>query len=374
MNNNFFLGESSSQVIVVMPCLNEEKKLANTCASLGFGIGKDKTPKNCILILVDNNSTDATAQIANHVKQNSIIDSVFIKFEKDKGYVFARHSGNLLAKLIADANNWNPENVLILQADADTLYSENYAFFMQKGSSSFGSNFLIEARIEPCNTSNTTLKSYLDLCMKIDKKFFAFFNAENYFDFIIDDKVAGYLLSDYIEWGGHIREYSISGEEQFAETTRLYIKSKSYDAKRGTIDDAFAIHSMRKIFFNPILHLASAGFPRGDKWNSKFQQINLTIEQLTSFPYSKYVELAIQSRKLTLIAIFYMLPLHINKILAVNPDEKFSVLNNYIIPHLPKRTADDLKFRPGYFLQDAFEITERCELEISLFCNKVEAF
>jgi glycosyltransferase involved in cell wall biosynthesis len=47
---------------VVMPCLNEQDGLAASCRSLGFGSAQ-LPPERCLLVLVDNGSTDSTLDI-----------------------------------------------------------------------------------------------------------------------------------------------------------------------------------------------------------------------------------------------------------------------------------------------------------------------
>ena len=48
---------------IVMPCLNEERELVATCASLGFGPGVATDNPDGTLVLVDNGSTDRTPEL-----------------------------------------------------------------------------------------------------------------------------------------------------------------------------------------------------------------------------------------------------------------------------------------------------------------------
>ena len=65
-------------------------------------------------------------------------------------------------------------------------------------------------------------------------------------EIIIDDKVAGYRLSDYLAWGGHRREYDLQGDEIHAETSRLYLRGKMRGADRVRAAGALAFPSRRK--------------------------------------------------------------------------------------------------------------------------------
>src|SRR5262245_31282857 len=112
------------RVVLVIPCLNEEENLANTCASLGFGTGKDVSPLGVVLFLIDNGSSDSTIAIAEQLKLNSRENTVFVGHESERGFVPPRHRGNLMAKELAHSMNWNLEDILILQADADTHYAD----------------------------------------------------------------------------------------------------------------------------------------------------------------------------------------------------------------------------------------------------------
>ena len=101
-------------VSVVIPAYNEEKVLATCLESLI----KQNTTKNFEVILVDNNSTDATRSIAETYKSKLHLR---ILNEKTKGRGSARSAGFAAAK-----------GSLILSTDADTIVPENWIFLLTK--------------------------------------------------------------------------------------------------------------------------------------------------------------------------------------------------------------------------------------------------
>src|ERR1700733_4918339 len=186
------------QIIIVMPCYNEEDNLVKAWQSFGFGISGQSTLHDVILIIVDNNSTDSTMKVANVIKEKSSDGSVYVVFEGEQGYVPARHRGNLLAVTIAEKLNLKIEDVLILQADADTIYSNGYVDFIKAAALQYGHNFLFEARVSYPPDFLSDYASYFNLCSISDAKYQNLFDSINH-DYIVDDKVSGYWLSDYIK-------------------------------------------------------------------------------------------------------------------------------------------------------------------------------
>ena len=354
------LGEIKA--IVVIPCFNEEQNLFDTCASLGFGIGNHLTPESVFLILINNNSTDSTAEIAEKIKLNSAGDTVILVSEKEQGFVPARHRGNQVANELAESYNWNINEVLILQADADTIYSPNYIREMRSKAKTAGENVFIEARSEFPHSFKLQYKSYIDLCDGIDGKFMKLFSSKFNDDIIVDDKVIGYRLADYFNWGGHIREYNKSGEEIYAETTRLYIRAKAKGAGRVLVDEACAFHSVRKILRNPALHLATAGFPREASWNRQWEvrhPDNIDLSILPSHINNPTVKEAIKIREKHLVALFCVLPIHVKHVTREKPENEVASFIDLIIPLLPERTLNDLSSHPSIFLIDVLNLIKK---------------
>jgi glycosyltransferase involved in cell wall biosynthesis len=123
-------------VAVVVPCLNEEQNVVATCRSLGFGVGGYH---NGALILVDNGSTDHTLEVARNIQASARAESVHVVEEQDRGFVPARARGVQVVCEVATARGLTNTSVLIIQADADTLYDSHYVELM------------IEAAVRPTN-------------------------------------------------------------------------------------------------------------------------------------------------------------------------------------------------------------------------------
>ncbi len=136
-------------VAVVLPCLDEEATLQETCECLGFTkAAEDRRTTKSFLFIIDNGSTDGTLDVAKEIQRTALPESVFIGQEQERGYVPPRHTGNLLVKTFAQVNNLNLDQILILQADADTYYGAGYIESMRRTSQALGSNVLLEGFAE----------------------------------------------------------------------------------------------------------------------------------------------------------------------------------------------------------------------------------
>jgi glycosyltransferase involved in cell wall biosynthesis len=97
------------KISVIIPAFNEEKFLGNCLFSL-----KEQDFKDFEIIVVDNNSTDKTAEIAK--KFGAILVS-----EKNQGVAFARNRGAKIAK-----------GEILAFTDADTILPKNWLLRIQK--------------------------------------------------------------------------------------------------------------------------------------------------------------------------------------------------------------------------------------------------
>lgn len=360
-------------VAIVLPFLNEQETLANTCRSLGFGTGANSTPRGTTLFLIDNGSTDDSADIAKTVKGTSLDGRVVIGYESERGYVPPRHRGNMLARELAHSMDRSEHDVLILQADADTLYSEGYIEGLRSVMQAKRANVLVEACTAYPPEFKAAYPAYIQLCDKVDEALATLF-APPSADVIVDDKVSGYRLGDYFGWGGHQREYAASGDEIHAETSRLYMRAMSKGAERIRVDSALAYPSLRKVFQEPALHFASAGFPREARWNEKWQETYsgpTTIDDFCRHISHREVQRAIQVREQHLIAIFSVLPIHINYSIKEFISPETSELAAVVLPLLPRRTIDDLVRGPGLFISDVFELMERHGVDLLGECRRL---
>lgn len=346
---------TSFHVAIVLPFHNEQSLLDATCRSLGFGLGLNTSPQNTTLILIDNASTDESFRIAEEVQQRSAPESVVLGSESERGYVPPRHRGALIAQTRQAASNLEREPLLILQADADTLYRPGYIEAMRRAAESAGSNVLLEAGTHYPLDFAQQHSTYLELCNAVDSCVEKWFTPFDH-DVIVDDKVSAYRLSDYFAWGGHQREYSLAQNEIYAETSRMYLRAKASKAVRGRVD-ATAEPSMRRLLERPSLHFATAGFPREHSWSNRWQieyDGPKTLIEFYNNVLHPEVQRAIRVRKMHLLALFAILPLHVGGCLRGDRCET-SDLARLVLPILPQRDAQDLQ-HPSVFLTDVFEL------------------
>lgn len=356
-------------VALVVPCLNEEKNLAATCASLGFGTGKDSPPARALLFLIDNGSSDSTVAVAERIRSDSEPDTVFVGHEPERGYVPPRRRGNLMMEELARSKGWDAGDVLMLQADADTGYTPGYVASMRAAAELHGPGVMIEACVAYPPAFQAEYPEYVRLCEEVDGEFVRLFARDLSDDDLVDDKVSGYRLSDYLGWGGHRREYTAGGEEIHAETARLYMRARAGGARRARAggarreraSDALAFHSPRKVLEDPALHMATAGFPREASWNARWREKYdgpATLRELCDQPRYPEVLKAVRVREEHLLALLGVLPVHVDRTLVEISSVETAEFADVVLPLLPRRTRDDLLSRPGVFLTDVFGLME----------------
>jgi hypothetical protein len=349
-----------SVVAVVLPCLNEEESLLSTCRSLGFGTsGVDQAPQ-AVLIIVDNGSTDNTISVAREIQNACLPGTVIIGREKERGYVPPRHRGNGLAKRFAEAHGMHSGQVLVLQTDADTLYQQDYIEQMRLAAQAAGANTLLEARAEFPPGFQNSFPGYVALLAETDDRFFRTINFRAADDLVCTDAVCGYRLSDYLAWGGHIREYRKDGEEIHAETTRLRIRSVAHGAGKVLVEDAVALPSERKTLLRPAEEFATAGFPRESGWRAAWRRKYTGPDTAEAFGTARdhpdVVE-AIRLRERHLAALFGLLPLHAAKALGAPPATADPRLFE-IVASLPAHDANTLLHQPGQLLVDVLDVVD----------------
>lgn len=348
---------NSPHVAIVLPFLNEQRLLGITCRSLGFGTGVTSTPENTTLVLIDNASIDDSLRVAEEVRQTSLKGSVMIGKEAEHGYVPARDRGVRLAKTKLGA--LRSESVILLQADADTMYQPGYVSAMRSAAAKVGPNILLEAQTGYPKEFARQHPAYMRLCTKVDQtveKWFVPFES----DVIVDDKVAGFFLTDYFAWGGHRREYVPARDEIYAETSRLYLRAKVRGALRHRVDSAIAEPSMRRLLDEPSLHFATGGFPREASWNDSWRKDYTgptSLEEFCREPSHPEVRRAIRTRQLHLLALFAVLPFHVNR--SRKKDLRVDHYDSVIafLQLLPERDTNELE-SPGRLFTDVFELIE----------------
>ncbi len=343
---------------IVVPCLNEEATLALACHSLGFG-GQDIPPSDTVLILVDNGSTDRTVEVMEEIRCTSP-SNVILARESERGYVPPRHRGVLVASNHAN-NCGHPENeVLILQADADTIYDRNYVSEMRQTAKA-KPKCIIEGVTRTRPTFLAAHPGFFHLATIADRATEKLIAGEDD-DIIIDDKVAGYRLSDYLAWGGHRREYDRYGDEIHAETSRLYLRGKTRGAERIRAVHAGALPSRRKVESDPLLYFATSGFPREARWCHRWQvaQGKTTTLDMFDLPDAEErFEEAIFVRQAHNLVLFNLLPTCVAILRGrgeVNAT-RASPLSK-LATEISKLIASDISSHPGRLFELSFKMIE----------------
>lgn len=292
------------ETFIVIPCLNEQAGLAATCASLGFGYGIHPGAR---LVLVDNGSTDGTLAVMEQVRTDTATDAVLLAAEPRRGYVPARRAGIDIVLACAQKEQTPLNQVLILQADADTIYLEGYIDAMRSAFST-GTGQMLEGCAVTNREFNAQYPEFTRLCRLIDEKMEPLLAREED-QFIVDDKVSAFSLSDYLLWGEHQEETDAFGRPVYAETTRLFIRAyRVGGAQHIRVLDACALPSRRKLLVQAPAYFASSGFPRDKAWIATWACIEDSAAFLCSPSRSREVGRLIRSRQRHQLALLAVLP------------------------------------------------------------------
>ena len=299
----------------VMPCLNEEAFLADAAASLGFGGGAAPADEGVALVLVDNGSTDGTLGVMEAVARSSRPGSVRIVVEHERGFVPPRRRGVVEVAALATSEGVAYEEVLVLQADADTVYLPGYAAWM-RSALGVSQGVLLEGAIKRPKEFDSAHPGYAALERAIDEPLEAC-SVDDEDEVVVDDKVCGYLLSNYMRWGGHFREFDPSGGEVHAETARLFLRARlAHGAVKIRVNPAQAVPSRRRILEDPSLQFATKGFPREEAWVSRWRARHprrWNVDEFADHPDDPEVREACFYRRAHDIALFALLPLLIRR-------------------------------------------------------------
>jgi glycosyltransferase involved in cell wall biosynthesis len=297
-------------VAFVMPCLNEASLLETTAASLGFGDTPASAASDVYLVLVDNGSTDRTLDVMERIASASRVGAVSIVEEAERGFVPPRRKGTLFVRELALRLDEPVDEWLILQADADTHYLPGYAQWMQRFLGR-QKDVLLEGAIKRDAAFDEAYPSFRALEREVDATFAEAPVADEE-EIIVDDKVCGYRLSDYLRWGGHFQEFDVHGTEVHAETSRLFLRARlEHGVTKVRVNPAQAIPSRRRIIEDPALHFATAGFPREASWLGRWRERHLhrrTIAEFSSRCDAKEMKEACFYRRAHQIALFWLLP------------------------------------------------------------------
>ena len=341
-------------IYVVIPCLNEEETLRDTCRSLGFGDNCDPA-KDAVLILVDNGSEDRTQSVAQQIQNSAPADTIVLAQEQERGYVPARSRGCNVAAGLANMRGVAEDTVLLVQADADTTYSAGYLESMRQAALSYNGGAIFECCMEWPSDFIAQHPNYIALCDQVDQEYESLL-SNNPDDVVIDDKSCAYRLSDYRQWGGHQREFTPRGDEVYSETTRLYLRAKAHGAQRYFCEAAVARHSARRILNEPALSFATAGFPRETAFRAAWERTYdgpLTVADFANPALRPNIRLAIAARQAHLGGLFHALPLHVAQ--ALGRQTRNSTIRDNDFLGLPKRSLETLRNQPAIFLEDIFQ-------------------
>lgn len=342
---------------IIIPCLNEEENIAATCASLGFGGDRTRLPDDTTLILVDNGSTDSTAEVIDAIRSTAP-DKVITAHESERGYVPPRHHGVLIA--IDEARNcgYTLSDVLVLQADADTRYNPGYIDAMRNAASgSLGA--IVEGVARTSADFLAEHPGFHALADEADRAT-AHLAVDESAEVIIDDQVAAYRLDDYMAWGGHRREFDQRGDEIHAETSRLFLRGKMMGATRVRVGEAVAFPSRRKVELDPLLYFATMGFPREATWRRQWRAAQGGPCHLDAFePPQARTDLteAIFMRHAHNLILFGLMPAYVARLIGYT--EHRGVLDSPLgdlAAQISEISAADLASNPGCLFEASFPL------------------
>jgi hypothetical protein len=254
----------------------------------------------------------------------------------------------------------SPDEFVVLQADADTVYADGYAQNMARAVRC-AANVLAEGISTPPMSFLQRFPEYYAKAQEVDQSM-EHVVVQDHLDVIVDDKVCGYRLSDYFQWGGHRREYNEQGEEILAESTRLFIRAKLTGARRVRVFEAEAQSSRRKVIAEPLLHFATAGFPRESVWQSRWRQTHQGMEFLEIFQdgLSEHLLNQVSRTRCEHVAVlFAMLPAAIA--LLEGKDEGLTTIQRILGATYLSRTnltAGVVQQNPAILFESAFSIID----------------
>ena len=345
--------------IVVIPCLNESEVLGATVASLGFGA--DGGAGEALLVLVDNGSTDGTRSLMEDIVGRSPAGaSIRIASEPERGFVPARRAGILAARTFAIEHGMREDEALILQADADTRYAPGYVAAMTAAAISGGPGRLYEGRNSVPPREDDRCPGFQALAGVVDEAFEPYFGDAAH-DVIVDDKVAGFMLSDYRRWGGHRREFAATGQEIMAETTRLFIRARLGGGARVVVEGASAVTSQRRTLEEPALAFATAGYPYDRAWCVQWLARYRGARGIGDFvppPSRAGIAEAVRERRRHLAALFGVLPRAIARMSGQGGNELLSSTWASIEHELKLPNAQTTLARPGLLLERVLGISQ----------------
>ncbi|MCU1485589.1 MAG: hypothetical protein JWN67_2335 [Actinomycetia bacterium] len=344
----------SRLAVIVIPCLNEELLIEATCASLGFGSGAASPSAH--LVLVDNMSTDRTMQVCQRIVSRSQGSATVVQ-EPDRGFAPARRRGILAAERLSAAEGVSAEDVVIVQCDADTSYSDGYVPTMAAAVRGQARS-IAEARTELPSGFADRYPIVTEAVDELDSAFERRFPPSSW-NVLLDDKACAFGLSDCLSWGGHGRETLEDGSEALAETTRLMITARASGAHYVQALEAVAVHSPRRLLEDAAQLLATSGFPYEHRRAlSDRRQIGIDeLEHDAARNNMEVLELVLALRSRHLVALQAVLPAHLERTIQGGHSAGPEIVA--VVDRLPRRSLHDALTRPAVFLDDSLRLVWR---------------
>ncbi len=344
--------------VVAMPCLNEATLIERAVASLGFG-AEGTASSDTVLVVVDNGSTDGTIEKLEAMRRTAR-KRIVLAHEPVRGFVPARRRGADEAKSEAARLGVPLDRVLVLQADADTEYRDGYVDAMRRAAEGAGNAMLEGATRRPAGFV-AAHPLYVEAERVADAAVEPL-DAADEDEVVVDDKVCGFLLSNYDAWGGHREEWDETGDPIHAETTRLFIRARlSTGARKVRVNPAGAASSRRRIYEDPRLQFVTSGFPRSRSWVSAMCSLEACPIQVDVFAEQVLhgeERDAIALRRAHQLALFRILPAIIERAEAKGTAQWPADIAR-VLAHLPRRSKDELIDRPGLAITDVLALVDR---------------
>lgn len=341
---------------IVMPCLDEASQVGGAISSLLFP--EDGEPADAHLVVVDNGSTDGTLSVL-EANRGRCPERIHIFEEPRRGYVPPRRRGVEAAAEIAAAMNIAQHDVLVVQADADTIYKRGYVGAMQRAAEDWEGAIFEGATRRPLDFE-TAHPDYVAAEHFVDDAIEPLETVDED-DVVVDDKACAYRLSDYSRWGGLFEESSADGDQIHAETTRMFIRAKlSAGARKIRVNQAGAASSRRRVLENPRYQFATMGFPRELSWASR-RKADWRCTEVDAFARAVLdggEAEAVYLRQAHLIALFRFLPALILKANSQESDLLEQDDVRMALSHLALRKLEDLSARPGSAIIDVLRLID----------------
>lgn len=341
---------------VVMPCLNEADLIEGAISSLGFVGGT--APPDAHFIAVDNGSSDGTLDILARLRDRDP-SRVHLFNERERGFVPPRRRGVAAACELAGAARADPASVLVLQADADTIYKAGYVAAMRAAAQR---GVMLEGATRRPSDFEAAHPGYVAAERLVDAEVDRM-QAADEDEVVVDDKVCGFLLADYLRWGGLFEEVTQSGDRIHAETTRMFIRAKlRHSARKIRVNPAGAASSRRRVAEDPWLHYATVGFPREASWlRSRKRGVQTTFSDIDAFAERVLrggEPEAVRLRRAHQLTLFRYLPALVNRLRPQSDDRKAPGDVTVVLASLQPRSADEVATSPSLALMDVLSLID----------------